>query len=91
MKREEQKLLINKIRELARGDVLLDTLLRMSEIEVRTAMYGQSVSQDYMDDALIDTCLFNLLMQIIPIQAIRINELQGELMTVKLMSKEPQV
>lgn len=84
MTKEDDKEILTLIRELALKDVVINTLLKVSEVNVRMEMVGERVSKEFLDDRIISHELKTLIKSILSFQANRIEELYEDMMNEEI-------
>jgi hypothetical protein len=79
MTKEDDKEILTLIRELAQKDVVINTLLKVSEVNVRMEMVGERVSKEFLDDRIVSHELKTLIKSILSFQSNRIEGLYEDL------------
>jgi hypothetical protein len=79
MNKEDEKELLQFIRELAENDIIIGTFLKIAEVDARMEMIGERVSKDFLDDTIIANGLKSMIKSIMSLQSERIQLLYEDL------------
>lgn len=79
MNKQDQKEVLDKIEELSSNDVVINTLLSLAKINARMNTIGTKVSQEYIEETILNNELKALLINIMRFQSERIKLLEKEL------------
>lgn len=87
MQKTDAKKLLLTLKELSAKDVIVDTLLKLAETEIRYEYQSNNVysriDRDYIDQNIIDKRILNLANQIISVQTERCRVLELEVEQLK--------
>ena len=78
MNKEDEKELLQYIRELAKYDIVINTFLKVAEVDARMEMVGERVSKEFLDDTIIASGMKSLIKSILSFQSKRIQGIEEE-------------
>lgn len=76
---QDSKDVLNAIRRLAERDVTISTFLKVAEVEARSNMVGYALSDDALDNIIINYGLKKMLITILSLQVSMVEALQSDL------------
>lgn len=88
MNREDGFKLLNTLKELSTDDVIVHTYLKLAQMEVRMEFvnaggYGREISDDYVDEIIVNKHLLGLVELLIRFQTSRCSNLTCELIELQ--------
>lgn len=80
MLKQDSKQILLTLRELAKKSEIISTFLKVAEIEARLEMVGEKVSQEFLDETIINTSIMrDMIISIINVQTDCIQAMKNEI------------
>ena len=79
LKKQDQLGILQRLRSMTSEDVVIETFVRVAEVTARSEMIGTQLSQEFIDESIIDNHMKSMLLSIISFQSMRIAALESEL------------
>jgi hypothetical protein len=86
MQREDAKQLLERIKNIAQKDFVVDAYLRLATVEAKAELGSNNASQEFIDDVIINKHLLKMAGDLILLQSARSEALQAEISSLTASS-----